>query len=81
MDEIVFVNEQQKEEKFFVLEQTQLNGNSYLLASKNPDDEEEGVWIFRQSSTNGEEVCYELLEDDREIDAVISVFEALLNEE
>lgn len=81
VDKIVFVNENDEEEGFFVLEQTQLAGNSYLLASKNPDDEEDEVWIFRQKGTDGEEVCYELIEDDKEIDAVIAVFEELLNEE
>lgn len=79
MDKIVFVNENDEEESFFVLEQTQLNGNSYLLTSKEPDDEE--VWIFRQKGTDGEDVCYELIEDDKEIDAVITVFEELLSEE
>lgn len=80
-DTISFINEMGEEEIFRVIEQTRFNGNSYLLTTAEDADDDEEVWLFRQAGTQGEEVCYELLEDDKEIEAVLMLFEAMLNEE
>lgn len=80
LDEIKVYNDQGEEEIFHVLEQTQINGMSYLLATEEADGEELEAWIFKQVGTEGEEVCYETIEDETELEAVMGVFEELLED-
>lgn len=82
-DTISIVNDEGETALFHVIEQTQINGNSYLLASECSDeteDEEDELeaWIFKQVRTEDDEIIYTIIENDNEIDAVVRVFEALL---
>ena len=65
---------------FYVLEQTRIGGFSYLLVT----DREEGdsdAWILRDLSADGEEeVVYEIVEDEEELQAVAGVFEQMLDD-
>lgn len=79
-DEIKVYNDQGQEAVFHVLEQTQINGVSYLLATEQADGEELEAWIFKQTGTNDEDVCYETIEDETELEAVMGVFEELLED-
>ena len=79
-DEIKVYNDQGEEAVFHVLEQTQINGMSYLLAVEESDAEELEAWIFKQTGTEGEEVCYEIIEDETELKAVMGVFDELLED-
>ena len=80
LDEITVYNDDGEESVFHVIEQTQINGNSYLLATEDIDDEELDAWIFRQVRTDDDEVYYETIEDETELEAVIEVFEELLED-
>lgn len=80
LDEITVYNDEGEEAVFHVIEQTQINGNSYLLATEDVDDEELDAWIFRQIRTEDDEVYYETIEDETELEAVIEVFEELLDD-
>ena len=51
---------------FYVLEETRIHGKDYLLVTDAPEDED------------GE--CYEFVEDDRELDGVMGIFEELLKD-
>ena len=79
-DEIKVYNDQGEEAVFHVLEQTQINGVSYLLATEQADGEELEAWIFTQTGTKDEDVCYETIEDETELEAVMGVFEVLLED-
>ena len=76
-DEIKVYNDEGEETVFHVLEQTQINGQSYLLAVEDTDLD---AWIFRQVRTEEDEVFYETIEDETELEAVIGVFEELLED-
>lgn len=80
LDEITVYNDEGGEAVFHVIEQTQINGNSYLLATEDVDDEELDAWIFKQIRTDADEVYYETIDDETELEAVIEIFEELLDD-
>lgn len=65
--------------EFFVVEQTMLNGISYLLVTDSQEEEAE-AFILKNVGTDDEESIYEMVEDENEIDAVGSVFAELLED-
>lgn len=77
---ITVYNEDGVEQEFYVLEQTQLQGVSYLLAVEDIEDEELEAWIFKQVGTDGDDVCYETIDDETELNAISSIFEELLED-
>lgn len=83
MDErkITLVDEDQSLE-FYVLEETRLNGKNYLLVTDAEGEEEDGdCYILRDMSEDAEkEALYEFVEDEDELDAILSVFDQLLDD-
>ncbi len=81
MDKIKFFDEDSNSEiEFFVLEQTTINGNNYILVT----EEEEGdcdCFILKEVSNTDGEVRYEDISDDNELEAIGKVFAELLEEE
>ncbi len=66
--------------EFFVVEQTMLNGHQYLLVTDSEEDEAD-AYILRDADKNDEdEVLYEMVEDESELDAVGAVFAELLDD-
>lgn len=81
MEKIKFVFEETKEEvEFFVLEQTRINGNSYILVTDSEEDEAECLILKDTSDAEDKESVYEIVEDDVELTAVLKVFEELLED-
>lgn len=66
---------------FFVLEETRINGMSYLLVTDAADDDEEGeCYILKDLSKREEsDALYEFVEDDNEIDYLFKIFSELLD--
>lgn len=79
-DTITVFNEDGEEKDFYVLEQTQINGNTYLLATENEEDEELDAWIFKQVKTGNDDIYYETIDDENELEAVAGVFGELLDD-
>ncbi|MBE5938215.1 MAG: DUF1292 domain-containing protein [Lachnospiraceae bacterium] len=85
MESIKVAYDNGEEEELYVLEQTQVAGNTYLLATSAVDEETEELeeaeaWIFKQVSISEDDVYYEVIEDDTELEAVAKVFEAMLED-
>ena len=84
MDEkkITLVDDEQTLE-FYVLEETKLNGNNYLLVTDAEDDAEEAdCYVLKDMSEEGDsDALYEFVEDENELEAIWKVFEALMDEE
>ena len=81
MDKISFmiVGEDEPAE-FYVLEQTRIGGSSYLLVTDREDGDSD-AWILKDLSQDGEEeALYEIVENDRELEAVASVFEQMMDD-
>lgn len=81
MEKIVFKSDGlQEEAEFFVLEQTKLNGISYILVTDSEEDDAECLILKDTSLGNETEAVYEIVEEDRELEAISKVFEELLED-
>lgn len=69
------------EDEFYVLEETKINGNAYLLVTDSQEDDGECLILKeREKTSEGEGTVYEIVEDDTELQAVAKVFEELLED-
>ncbi len=81
MEKIKFTFEDTKETvDFFVLEQTKVNGKSYILVTDSEDDDAECLILKDTSAAEDMDSLYEIVEDDVELSAVLKVFEELLED-
>lgn len=81
MEKIVFTSEEMQEEiEFYVLEQTKINGVSYILVTDSQEDEAECLILKDTSSAEDKESIYEVVESDEELAAISKVFEELLED-
>lgn len=81
MEKIKFTFEETKEEvDFFVLEQTKINGSSYILVTDSEEEEAECLILKDTSAAEEKDSLYEIVEDDVELSAVLKVFEELLED-
>lgn len=81
MEKIEFTfNDTNETVAFYVLEQTKINGSTYILVTDSEDEEEDAeCLIMKEVSVGDDEECiYEIVEDDMELKAVSGVFEELL---
>ena len=65
--------------EFYVLEQTMLNGVNYLLITEEEDGDSD-AYILKEIGIDGEEITYEMVEEEDELDALIPIFEELLED-
>lgn len=80
MEKLIFQDEKGEAAEFYVLEQTRVSGRNYLLVTDLPDEDGECL-ILKDVAEDGEqESLYEIVEDEREQDALLSVFEQLLGD-
>ncbi len=74
-----FTTDNGEEIPFFVVEETKIAGENYLLVTDSEDDEAD-AYILKEVSENTEESFYEMLEDDEKINAISKVFAELLDD-
>ena len=80
MDKIKFVTDEGETVEFYVEEQTRIGGTAYLLVSDSMDDEAT-AYIFKDvSEDDSQEACYEMVENEDELQAVFKVFEQMLDD-
>ncbi len=79
-DSIVFEADDGTEVEFEVLEQTTLGGVNYLFVVDRADDE--SFLILRENSgaDTEEMAAYDIVEDEKELSAVIKIFDELLED-
>ena len=68
------------EDEFFVLEQTKLNGATYILVTDSEEDDAECLILKETGVEEQTDKMYEIVEDDTELLAVSKVFEELLED-
>lgn len=78
-EKIVFETEEGKAE-FFVLEQTMLQGINYILVTDDMESEEGDFLILKETDSEGDFASYDVLEDEKELSAVVSIFNELLED-
>ncbi len=70
-----------EELEFYIVEQTRVSGINYLLVTESEDDEEAVAYILKDvSAETDEESIYEMVEDDKELEALSKVFAELLDD-
>ncbi len=81
-EKIVFTTEDNEEIEFYVLEQTMINGSNYLLIADSAEDsdEEANALILKEKETAEDDVLYDVVEDDQELEAVSKVFETMMDD-
>ena len=68
------------EDEFFVLEQTKINGATYILVTDSEEDDAECLILKETGVQEQTDKMYEIVEDDTELLAVSKVFEELLED-
>jgi hypothetical protein len=82
MEKIIFTDPETNEKiPFAVEEETQLNGEKYLLVSDGADDGECDAYILKELQTENGEVLYEMVDDDTEFAALAKIFSELADED
>ena len=81
MEKVKFVfRDGSGEDEFFVLEETKINGAAYILVSDSEDDDGECLILKEVEEESQPESVYEIVEDEREQDALLTIFEQLLED-
>lgn len=80
MEKIKFMSEEMQETDFYVLEQTKVNGMSYILVTDSEEDDAECLILKDTSAEDDKESVYEIVEDATELGAVLKIFEELLED-
>ncbi len=81
MNKIEFTFEETGEVvEFHVVEETKINGNSYLLVADSEEDDAECLILKDMADAEDSDSLYEIVEDEVELDAVLKMFEELLED-
>ncbi len=80
MEKISFIPDGEEAIEFYVLEQTRLGGTDYLLVTDKEDGDADAL-ILKDTAKDGEtESIYEIVSDDKELQAVAAIFEDMLED-
>ena len=80
MSEKILFETDEGQEAYFVIEQTKLNGQVYLLVSDTEDEDGECMILKDISGDGDEQAVYVFVEDDTELEALSRIFEELLED-
>ena len=79
-EKIIFHSDNVDYIESFVLEQTKINGNNYLLVTDSNEDEAECFILEDVSKDDSQEAVYEFVEDNATLEALSKIFEELLDD-
>ena len=68
------------EDEFFVLEETMINGSTYILVTDSEEDDAACLILKETEGPAPGDSVYEIVEDETELLAVSKVFEELLED-
>ena len=80
MEKLTFQGKDGEQAEFYVFEQTRVNGVNYLLVADSEEDDGECLILKDMASEEEQESLYEIVEDEQELSAVLTVFEQLLDD-
>ena len=79
-EQMVFTNDLGEEEVFYVQAATVLGGVHYILVTET-EDLAGDAYIMKQPEETEEEITFDMVDDEDELDALADVFEELIAEE
>ncbi|MCR4956538.1 MAG: DUF1292 domain-containing protein [Lachnospiraceae bacterium] len=81
MEKLTFFDREAGEQlEVFVLEQTKLNGDNYLLVAEDEEGDSMAYILKEQAGQNDEDAFYEIVEDDALLDALTGIFSQMLED-
>lgn len=81
MEKVLFTDPETNEKaEFYVLEQTTIRGEDYLLVTVDEEGDSDAFILRETSHEDEQDVIYEMVEDDRELEAVAKVFTELVED-
>lgn len=80
MEKIIITAEDGEKIELFVIEQTKLEGNNYLLVTESEDEEAEAYILKDISTENDADAVYEFVDDENVLDALAKVFSELIED-
>lgn len=80
MEKLIFHDENGEAASFYVLEQTRIGGKNYLLVTDSEEDDGECLILKDMADDKERESLYEIVENEQELDAVLTVFGHLLED-
>lgn len=80
MESITLIAPDTEEEiTVFVLEETTVAGQKYLLVTEESDGDTD-AFILKEVATDDTDATYEIVEDDVEFEAVVKIFQELVED-
>lgn len=80
MESITLIAPDTEEEiTVYVLEETTLNQQKYLLVTEDSEGDTE-AYILKEIATDDTDAIYEMVEDDVEFEAVVKIFQELVED-
>ena len=79
MENIVFETEDGEEVTFYIVEETKLGGENYLLVADSEEDEAE-AYILKEIVDEDDQIIYEMVDDDDTLEALSKIFAELLED-
>ena len=80
MEKIEFALDNGETVSFFVLEQTKLSGNNYILVTDTDEGDGEALILKEMQSSDKKETVYEIVDDDAQLEVLGALFESLLED-
>ncbi len=80
METVKFKTDDGQELEFYIEEQTRLNGTNYLLVADSEGEEANAFILKDISKDTDEEAEYVFVEDENELDALLRVFEEMMDD-
>lgn len=65
--------------EFYVLEQTTIGGNNYLMVTLDEDGDSD-AFILKELAGDDSQTTYEMVDDDKELEAIAKVFAELMED-
>ncbi len=79
-EKIRFTPDGEEPVDFYVLEQTNIGGKTYILVTDAEEGDGDALILKDMSEEGSEEAVYVIVEDDDELTAVAGVFESMLED-
>lgn len=79
-EKIRFTPDGEEPVDFYVLEQTNIGGKTYILVTDVEEGDGDALILKDMSEEGSEEAVYVIVEDDDELAAVAGVFESMLED-
>lgn len=80
MEKLTFQDENGEAAEFYVLEQTRVRGVDYLLVSDSEEEDGECLILKDTADAKDKESLYEIVENEEELDALLTIFGQLLDD-